>query len=165
VGKHNHHRGTSFGLHHYQKIDKYKQKYRDNIFVGKLPTDFTDWNILSVFIEGITMKTKLKQTKKKTMTYYFYQQNKFVGKPWTLFIMSITKGITNEKFCRYFSESSGTVHFLITLLITVLYRQNHRRIEKSSMLFDNFLRFFIKLNITDKITDGLKSHQWYEYCF
>jgi hypothetical protein len=56
--------------------------------------------------------------------------------------MSITKGITNEKFHWYFPESSGTVHFLIALLITVLYRQNHRRIEKSSVLFDGFLKNF-----------------------
>jgi hypothetical protein len=26
----------------YQKIDKYKWKYRENIFIGKLPMDFTD---------------------------------------------------------------------------------------------------------------------------
>jgi hypothetical protein len=56
--------------------------------------------------------------------------------------MSITKGITNEKFRRYFSENSGTVHFPIALLITVLYSQNHRRIEKSSVLFDGFLKNF-----------------------
>jgi hypothetical protein len=37
----------------------------------------------------------------------------------TLFIMSITDGITNEKFRRYFPESSGTVHSTIALLITV----------------------------------------------
>jgi len=64
VGKHNHHQGTFFSFQHYQKIDKYKQKYRENIFVGKLPTDFTDRNILSVFTEGITMKKKIKQSKK-----------------------------------------------------------------------------------------------------
>jgi len=52
--------------------------------------------------------------------------------------MSIIKGITNEKFRRYFSESSETIHFPIALLITVLYRQNHRWIEKSSMIFDGF---------------------------
>jgi hypothetical protein len=61
--------------------------------------------------------------------------------------MSITMGITNGKFCRYFSESSGTVHFPIALLIIVLYRQNHRRIEKSSMIFGGFLKFLIKLKI------------------
>jgi len=54
--------------------------------------------------------------------------------------MSITKGITNEKFHRYFPESSKTVHFLIALLITVPYRQNHRRIEKLSELFGGFLK-------------------------
>jgi len=37
--------------------------------------------------------------------------------------MSITMGITNGKFRRYFSKSFGTVHFPIALLITVLYRQ------------------------------------------
>jgi hypothetical protein len=56
--------------------------------------------------------------------------------------MSITKGITNRKFHWYFPESSGTVHFPITLLITVLYRQNHQRIEKSSVLFGEFLKNF-----------------------
>jgi hypothetical protein len=67
---------------------------------------------------------------KKMMTWWFYQRNfpsvksigKSVGKLWTLFIMSIIKGITNRKFCRYFTESSGTVHFPIALLIAVLYR-------------------------------------------
>jgi len=39
-------------------INKYKRKYRENIFYGKLPTNFTDVNILSVFTEGITMGKK-----------------------------------------------------------------------------------------------------------
>jgi len=56
--------------------------------------------------------------------------------------MSIIKGITNEKFHRYFPESYETVHFLIVLLITVHYRQKHRRIEKSSVLFGGFLKIF-----------------------
>jgi hypothetical protein len=56
--------------------------------------------------------------------------------------MSIKKGITNGNFRRYFPENSGTVHFLIALLITVLYRQNHRRIEKLLMLFGGFLKTF-----------------------
>jgi len=72
--------------------------------------------------------------------------------------MSIIKGITNEKFRRYFPESSETVHFPIVLLVIVLYRQNHRRIEKLSVLFGGFLKNF-KLNITDGITDGLISRR------
>jgi len=56
--------------------------------------------------------------------------------------MSITKGITDRTFRRYFSESTGTIHFLIALLIIVLYRQNHRQIEKSSVLFGGFLKIF-----------------------
>jgi len=67
---------------------------------------------------------------------------KSVGKLWTLFIMSITKGITNKIFRRYVLESSRTVHLPIALLIVVLYGQNHRRIEKSSVLFDGFLKKF-----------------------
>ena len=43
---------------HYHKIDKYKRKYRGNIFVGKLLTDFTDGNILSIFTERITVGKK-----------------------------------------------------------------------------------------------------------
>ena len=43
--------------------------------------------------------------------------------------MLITKGITDGTFRRYFIESSGTIHFPIALLITVLYKQNHQRIE------------------------------------
>jgi hypothetical protein len=54
--------------------------------------------------------------------------------------MSITKGITDRMFHRYFLESSRTVHFSIALLIVVLYRQNHRRIEKSSVLFGSFMK-------------------------
>jgi hypothetical protein len=54
--------------------------------------------------------------------------------------MSITKGITNGSFRWYFTESFGTIHFPNALLITVLYRKNHRRIEKSSVLFGGFLK-------------------------
>jgi len=56
--------------------------------------------------------------------------------------MSIIKGITDGKFRWYFSESSRTVHFPIALLIVVLYGQNHRRIENSSVLFGGFLKKF-----------------------
>jgi len=56
--------------------------------------------------------------------------------------MPVTKGITNEKFCWYFPERSETVYFSIALLITVLCRQNHQRIEKSSVLFGGFLKNF-----------------------
>jgi hypothetical protein len=50
---------------HYQKIDKYKRKYRGNISVGKFSRDFTDGNIPSVYTEGITVEKKIK-TKQKT---------------------------------------------------------------------------------------------------
>jgi hypothetical protein len=48
----------------YQKIDKYKRKYRGNIFVGKFSRDFTNENIPSLYTEGITARKKLKQSKK-----------------------------------------------------------------------------------------------------
>ena len=50
---------------HYQKIDKYKRKYRWNIFVGKFPRDFTDENIPSVYINRITVRKKFKTKQKK----------------------------------------------------------------------------------------------------
>jgi hypothetical protein len=50
---------------HYQKIDKYKRKYRGNISVGKFLRDFTDGNILSVYTEGITVGKKIKTKQKK----------------------------------------------------------------------------------------------------
>jgi hypothetical protein len=63
------------------------------------------------------------------MTCHFYQRNyrrnKIIGKLSTLFIMLITNGITEGAFRRYFTESFGTIHFPIALLITVLYRKNH----------------------------------------
>jgi hypothetical protein len=57
-------KNCSLNKSHYQKIDKYKQKYRGNIFVGKFPRDFTDGNIPSVYTEGITVGKKIK-TKQK----------------------------------------------------------------------------------------------------
>ena len=52
---------------HYQKINKYKRKYRRNIFIGNFPRDFTDGNIPSVYTDRITVgkKIKTKQKKKK----------------------------------------------------------------------------------------------------
>jgi hypothetical protein len=41
---------------HHQKIDKYKQKYQENIFIGKFLRDFTDGNIPSIYTEGITVE-------------------------------------------------------------------------------------------------------------
>jgi hypothetical protein len=59
-------------MKHYQKIDKYKRKYRGNIFVGKFPRDFTDGNIPSVYTDGITVWKKFKTKQKKKMTCHFY---------------------------------------------------------------------------------------------
>jgi len=105
---------------HYQKIDKYKRKYRGNISVGKFSRDFTDGNIPSVYTEGITVGKKIKTKQKKNddvsqFTNKFTDGTnsvgnsvgKFVGKLWTLFIMLITKGITDRKFRRYFPESKS----------------------------------------------------------
>jgi hypothetical protein len=64
--------------------------------------------------------------------------------------MSITKGITDGIFRRYFLESSRTVHLPIALLIVVLYGQNHRRIEKSSVLFGDFLKNSVNLKFSFK---------------
>jgi len=52
-------------VRHYQKIDKYKRKYRGNISVGKFLRDFTDENIPSVYTEGITVEKKIKTKQKK----------------------------------------------------------------------------------------------------
>jgi len=87
--------------------------------------DFTDRNILSVFTEGITVGEKIKIKQKKMMTCHFYRRNFTVKSLVTLFIMLITKRITDGIFRRYFTESSRTIHFPIALLITVLYRKNH----------------------------------------
>jgi hypothetical protein len=63
---------------HYQKIDKYKRKYRGNISVGKFPRDFTDGNIPTVYTEGITVGKKIKTNQKKNddvsflpVSYYY----------------------------------------------------------------------------------------------
>jgi len=84
------------------------------------------------------------------MTCHLYQRNyrwkyflgKIVGKLCIVFIMSITMGITNGKFHWYFPKSFGIVHFAIALLITVLYRKNHQRIEKL-VLFGGILKNFV----------------------
>jgi hypothetical protein len=52
------------------------------------------------------------------------------------------KGNHQQKIQSVFSESTGTIHFIIALLIIVLYRRKYRRIEKSSMLFGKFLKIF-----------------------
>jgi hypothetical protein len=56
------------------EINKYKQKYRENISVGKFSRDFTDGNIPSVYTKGITVGKKIKTKQKKMMTCHFYQR-------------------------------------------------------------------------------------------
>ena len=118
---------------YYQKIDKYKRKYRGNISVGKFPRDFTDRNSPSVCTEGITVGKKLKQNKKKWWRVIFTNGitdgitngifsvgnsvGTFVGKLWTLFIMLITKGITDGKFRRYFPESKSPTYWKVVGVI------------------------------------------------
>jgi hypothetical protein len=72
---------------HYQKINKYKRKYRGNIFIGKFSRDFTDGNIPSVYTKGITVGKKLKQNKKNDDVSFLPTElptvksvGKFVGK-------------------------------------------------------------------------------------
>jgi len=93
---------------HYQKVDKYKRKYRGNISIGKFPRDFTDGNIPSVYTKGITVEKKIKTKQKKMMT-----------------CQDLPTESPTDFVRRYFSENSTTVHFPITLLIVVLYGQNH----------------------------------------
>jgi hypothetical protein len=51
--------------HHYQKINKYKRKYRETISIYNFPRDFADRNIPSVYTEGITVEKKFKTKQKK----------------------------------------------------------------------------------------------------
>ena len=64
---------------HYQKIDKYKRKYRGNIFVGTFPRDFTDGNIPSVYTDGIIAGKKFKTKQKKKMTDGFKTKQKKIS--------------------------------------------------------------------------------------
>ena len=105
---------------HYQKIDKYKRKYRGNISVGKFPRDFTDGNIPSIYTEGITVGKKIKTKQKKNDDVSFLPTDsvgKFVGKLWTLFIMLITKGITDGTFRQYFPESKSPTDWKVVGVI------------------------------------------------
>ena len=116
-------------------------------FRGILPTE-----IFSRYIpRELPWEKKNKTKQKKMMACHFftneitdgiYSVGKFIGKLWTLSIMSITKGITDGIFRRYFPKRSRTVHFPIALLIVLFYGQNHWRIERSSVLFGCFLKKF-----------------------
>ena len=94
----------------------------------------------------LQLKKKLKQSKKNDDVPFLatklptehYSISKIVGELSTLFIMLITKRITDGTFRRCFTESSGIIHFPIALLITVFYRQNHQWIEKSLVIFGGF---------------------------
>ena len=126
----------------YQKIDKYKRKYRWNIFDGFYRQKYS----LGIYRGTYNGKKNLNKAKKKTDNVPFLPTElptvKSVGKLWTLFIMSITKWITDGIFRQNFPKCSRTVHLPIALLIVVLYGQNQRRIEKSSVLFGSFLKKF-----------------------
>jgi hypothetical protein len=128
----------------------------------EIPREYFHWYIadgfyrrkysLGIYRGNYSGKKKFKTKQKKWWHAFFTNGitdeinsvgnsvSKIIGKLSTLFIMLITKGITDGTFRRYFIESSGTIHFSIALLITVLYKQNHRQIEKSSVLFGGFLK-------------------------
>jgi hypothetical protein len=55
-----HHLATKHLLIRHQKTDKYKRKYRGNIFIGKFLRDFTDGTIPT----ELRWEKKLKQSKK-----------------------------------------------------------------------------------------------------
>jgi len=86
---------------------------------------------------------------------------KTIGKLWTLFIMSITKRITNGIFLRYFLESSGTVHFpncTVNYCSLQTKSPTDWKVVGVIWLFSEKFKLNkkIKLNITDRITDRFK---------
>jgi len=94
-------------------------------FRGILPTE-----IFPRYIpRELPREKKLKQNKKKWWHVIFTDGItdgicsvgdsvcKFVGKLWTLFIMLITKGITDGKFRRYFPESKSPTDWKVVGVI------------------------------------------------
>jgi len=75
--------------------------------------------------------------------------------------MSIIKEITNEKFCQYFSESSGTIIFPITCIVNYYSLQTKSLTDWKVVsviwwVSEKFwLNWKFKLNITDGITDRM----------
>jgi len=127
--------------YHYQKSTNTNENI-ERIFLSVYFLGILPMKIFPRYVpRELQWEKKLKQSKKKT-TCHFYQQNYLRNLLWILFIMSITKGITDETFRRYFSESSEIVHFSIALLIIIIHEQNHQHIEKSSVLFGDFLKKF-----------------------
>jgi len=120
---------------HYQKIDKYKRKYRGNIFVGKFSRDFTD---------GITVGKKFKTKQKKK------------DKLWTLWTVNTVhhvnyKGNHRRNFPSVFFRECYLAVFWnnsINLKFSFkYYRRNHRRIEKPLVIVGGFWKNFTKLKI------------------
>jgi len=127
---------------HYQKTDKYKWKYRGNIFVDKFLRDFTDGNIPSVYTEGITVGKKIK-TKQKNDD-----------------VSGFTNGILSV------NSVDKSVGKLVYTIHHVNYKGNHRRtksvgiFQRAPELFTFQLHCYL-LFFTDKIIDGMKSCRCY----
>ena len=91
---------------HYQKIYKYKWKYVPRKYFCRYISDgfYRRKYSFSIYWENYSGKKNLKQSKKKwwrvIFTYEIYSVGKSISKLWTLFIMSITKGIIDVIFQR-----------------------------------------------------------------
>jgi hypothetical protein len=115
-------------------------------FRGILPTE-----IFPRYISReLQWEKKLKQSKKNNnvsgftngITDGIYSVGKSIGKLiYTIHHVNYKGNHQRTKSVGIF-QSSRTVHFPIALLIVVLYGQNHRRNEKSSVLFGGFLKKF-----------------------
>ena len=87
----------------YQKINKYKRKYRGNIFVVKFPRDFTDGNIPSVYTQGITVGKKIKTKQKKNDDVSFLPTKLPTESP-TEFVPSVIPSVNLLVNCEHCSS-------------------------------------------------------------
>jgi len=146
-------------IFHYQKIDKYKRKYRGNIFVSKFLRDFTDGNIPLVYTDGITVGKKFKTKQKKKDDVSFLPTKlptEFtVGKFRRYTVNTVHhvnyKGNHRRNFLSVFFRECYLAVFWknsINLKFSFkYYRRNHRRIEKPSVIVGGFWKKFTKLKI------------------
>jgi hypothetical protein len=114
-----HSKKKSPGMWHYQKIDKYKWKYRGNIFVGTFPRDFTDGNIPSVYTDRITVGKKFKTKQKKKMTCHFYQR--YYRRNYRQTILSVIPSVNCEHCSSCQLQRESPMEFSVGIFQRVLF--------------------------------------------
>ena len=121
----------------------YRQYYWGNVSVSIFQRPWELFSFSLVFKVFITYR----YTDEMCSLIYPKNYRNYSSSLWYCSRCLLHMSIPTECVCQYIPKTMRTVSLINVLLIIVFYKRNHQWIKKSSVIFEGFLKKFIKLKI------------------